>query len=167
MTTKTLLLLRHAKSSWKNPDLPDQDRPLNGRGRKAAARMGRLIAEQKFSIDLVLSSSAVRTRQTASIVYSALQQPPPISFRDELYHASPEQIAKVIGEVTQPATCILLIGHNPGLESFLEGLIGEAMHYPTAALAKIELPLESWNSFTEQTRGQLVHFWRPKELDSD
>lgn len=167
MSTKTLLLLRHAKSSWKDLSLDDHQRTLNGRGRDAATRVGRLVQEQQFAIDLVLCSTSTRTRETADRVFEGAKSKPPISYRDDLYHASPETMIQVLSHVAEPNQCVMLIGHNPGLEEFLSQLTGNETEFPTAGLAQIELDFDRWTQFNEQTRGRLVQFWRPKELDAD
>ena len=167
MATKTLHLLRHAKSSWDDSQLEDRDRPLNSRGRKAASRIGRLLRERALAIDLVLCSSSARTRETAKLVFAELTNPPTISFLDELYHASPHQIVDLLSRVAEPAQFVMAIGHNPGFEEFLENLIGDAIHFPTAGLATIELEIDRWSLLNAQTRGQLKQFWKPREKDTE
>lgn len=164
---KTLLMMRHAKSSWKDTSLPDTDRPLNDRGRKAAPKMGRLLKRQKFPIDCVICSSAVRARQTAALVIEKLKSPPAVSYRDELYGATPASMAKVLSETDEGIGCVLLIGHNPELEEFLAQLTGAAHEFPTAAVAQLELDISDWKSFTEQTPARLVELWRPRDLEAD
>lgn len=167
MTSKSLLLLRHAKSSWDDARLDDHDRPLNGRGRRAASRMGRLIHEQAFDIDLVLCSTAKRTTETANRVFEELKTVPPIEFRGDLYLATTDQMIDALKLVAPPTRCVMLIGHNPGMEEFVEQLTGVAGRFPTAAMAQIELEIDEWTSFSNQTRGRLVQLWKPKELDAD
>lgn len=167
MPSKTLLLLRHAKSTWDDPQLNDHDRPLNGRGRKAAKRIGRLIVEHQFAIELVLCSTAVRTRETAARVFHNWQTPPAIEFRDDLYHATPSQFVEVLRQIAEPTQCVMLIGHNPGLEEFAGQLTGQETPFPTAALALIEPDIDRWDSFHQESRGRLVQIWRPRELDSN
>ena len=165
MPCKTLLLLRHAKSSWKNPQLDDHDRPLNSRGRTAAAQIGRLLQAEELRPDLVLCSTALRTRETADLVFAGLAPSPEIIFREDLYHADPRQITRVISQVDVSAPCLMLLGHNPGLEEFLSQITGEELPLPTAALARLELELSEWREFNPSTRGRLDHLWRPRELD--
>lgn len=167
MAMKTLFLLRHAKSSWDDTQLNDHDRHLNSRGLKSAPRMGRLLKQEGVTIDLILCSSSVRTRETAKLVLAELPNPPAISYREELYHATPDQITNLLSQTAEPAECVMVIGHNPGLEEFLERLTGEVLHFPTAGLAKIELEIDRWNLFDNQIRGQLKQFWKPRELDAE
>lgn len=144
----------------------DRDRPLNGRGRRAASRMGRLIDDQQFAIDLVLCSTSTRTRQTAELVFEQSNSPPVIEFRDDLYHAEPDQFVEILKQIAKPIQCVMLIAHNPGMEEFVEQLTLNAVHFPTAGLAQIVPDIDEWSSFSEQTRGRLVQLWRPKELDA-
>ena len=167
MPYKTLLLLRHAKSSWKDPQWADHDRPLNSRGRLAAQRMGRLLSDEGLTPDLVLCSTAVRARETAELVFADAPTPATILYREDLYHAEPAQLSRILAEVSEPAPRLLLLGHNPGLEEFLSQLTTESCSFPTAGLAQVQLELTAWSQFHPAIRGELIQFWRPRELDSD
>lgn len=162
---KTLLILRHAKSSRKDKSLPDHDRPLKKRGRNDAPRMGRLIAEEHLQPDRLVSSTALRAQTTAELVAEALEFSEEIELKPELYHAEPEDYLSVLQELEDTADSVLLVGHNPGMEELLEELTGEAEHLPTAALAQVELTVTSWQEVDEKTKGRLVQIWRPKELE--
>lgn len=161
---KTLFLMRHAKSSWKDERLPDHDRPLNKRGKKDAPRMGQLLVEQKIQPDRWLSSTALRARTTAELVAETVDFAGEIELRSDLYHAAPADYLAVLQEVADTADSVLIVGHNPGLEELLELLTGAAKAFPTAALARIELPVLDWKELKTSTRGKLIHLWRPKEL---
>ena len=164
---KTLLLLRHAKSSWKLAELEDHDRPLNARGRNACAFVGRHLAEKSLAPDLVLCSTATRTRQTAELVFAEFQAEPEIDYRDDLYHADPAGIVAVLMQIAQPATCVMVIAHNPGLEEFLTQQTGEIQPFPTAAVAQLDYELDTWAHFKLVNKGLLVRLWRPRKPDSD
>lgn len=164
---KTLLLLRHAKSSWDNPSLDDFDRPLNDRGRKSAKRVGRHIRKQGLTFDIVLCSKSVRTKQTAELAFSEWQPPPEICERDDLYHATPDEIRRIVGQVSEPATSVLVIGHNPGFEELLSQLTGAFEPFPTAALARVELDLDDWSQLRASTQGRLIEMWRPRDQELD
>ena len=166
MATKTLLLLRHAKSSWDNAGLDDHDRPLNGRGRKAASRMGRVIQDQRLPVDLLICSTAVRAQETAERVLKQLVQKPIRLDREDLYHASPDQIAEILASIDDQVQCPLLIGHNPGFEEFLSTLTNSEVQFPTAALAQLEITIAHWHEFTLQTTARLKQIWRPRDLES-
>jgi phosphohistidine phosphatase len=164
---KTLLLLRHAKSSWNEPGLADHDRPLNKRGRKAAPRMARLLREMALRPDLVLCSTAVRAQETARLVLSEWDSPPAITTHEKLYHCEPSGFVELLRTVTEPNHVLMLIGHNPGLEEFLAQLTGQSEHLSTAAVARVDLDLTAWSQFAEVTRGKLIGLWRPRELQND
>jgi len=165
---KTLLLFRHAKSSWADAGIADQDRPLNERGRKAAARMGRLMRDERITPDLVLSSTSRRTRETAELAFAELGPSPfPVHYLDDLYHADPTQIAHILSQISEPDACVMLLGHNPGLEEFLALHTGQKQSFPTAGLAVIDFKLKSWNQFSESLHGNLRHLWKPKQLNDD
>ncbi|MGH2604129.1 MAG: SixA phosphatase family protein [Dehalococcoidia bacterium] len=161
---KTLLLLRHAKSSWNDSPRSDHDRPLNSRGKRDAPRMGRLLAEQALVPDLIVSSTARRARKTAEKVAEASGYVGAIDAVAALYPGEPELLVRTIRSLSDEADRVLLVGHNPGLEEFLAAVIGRHEHFPTAALAHVELEIDRWQQFEPRAGGRLVHLWRPKEL---
>ena len=162
---KTLLLLRHAKSSWDDPALADHDRPLKPRGIKAARRMGRLILEQSLHPELIVCSTAVRARETLQLVLDESGLKPVVDFSEAIFHCPPSDFAIVLQGIGESIVSVMLVGHNPGMEEFLLQLTGQNETLPTAALAMLELDLSSWSMFCETTRGRLVAMWRPKELE--
>jgi phosphohistidine phosphatase len=161
---KILLLLRHAKSSWKDESLPDQDRPLAKRGLQDAPRIGRLLNEENLLPDLNLSSTARRARQTVELVTEAAGYSGEVSWLDNLYAAAPEEILDILSILPPHYGCVMVVGHNPGLEELLALLTDEADSLTTAALAQIDLPVDGWDQVTEDAQGKLVNIWRPKEL---
>ncbi len=161
---KTLLVLRHAKSSWNDPALDDHERPLNRRGRRDAPRMGELVREYGLMPDVVISSDAVRARMTAEAMAEAARYAGEILLDQHLYLASPDDILSLLRRVQQNAETVMIVGHNPGLEELVEQLTGAWQDLPTAALAQIVLPIDRWRDLTLSTRGTLRGRWRPKEL---
>jgi phosphohistidine phosphatase len=162
---KTLLVLRHAKSSWDDQNLDDHDRPLNARGERDAPRMGRLARKKRLSVELIISSDALRARLTAEAVADAIGYGGQILLDPRLYHASAADILAVLrSAVDDNVTTVMIVGHNPGLEDLVARLTGDPEGLPTAALAQIALPIERWPDLTASTRGTLVGLWRPKEL---
>ena len=159
---KTLLVLRHAKSSWNDPALDDHERPLNQRGRRDAPRMGALVREDGLIPDVVLSSDAVRARLTAEAVAETARYAGEILLDPRLYLASPADILSLLPTVRENAGTVMIVGHNPGLEKLVEHLTGEPQDMPTAALAQIGLPIDQWRDLKLSTRGTLVGFWRPE-----
>jgi phosphohistidine phosphatase len=162
---KTLLLLRHAKSSWKDSDAKDFDRPLNQRGLKAAPAIGRLIRKRKLQPDLVLSSPAERARQTTQLMIEAAGLKTELRYDERIYEASVARLVGIVSELDDEAGMVMLVGHNPGFEELLEILTGEAHKFPTAALACIELNVEKWNKVRAEA-GRLEWLVKAKELKS-
>lgn len=163
---KRLFVMRHAKSSWKQPQLSDFERPLNGRGERDAPRMGAHIAERAPRIDRIVTSSAVRARATAELVAGALgSKAPPIEERASLYLASPKTLIEEIQGFDEDWSCVLLLGHNPGVTELVEKLAREAVgELPTAAVAELELALERWDELRPGV-ARLVGIAAPKLLE--
>ena len=161
---KTLLVLRHAKSSWNDPALDDHERPLNKRGRRDAARMGELVREYGLMPGVVISSDAVRARLTAEAVAEAARYAGEILLDPRLYMAGPADILSLLATLRENAETVMIVGHNPGLEKLVEQLTGERQDLPTAALAQIGLPIDQWCELKLSTPGTLVGLWRPEEL---
>lgn len=161
---KLLSILRHAKSSWGDSSLDDHDRPLNKRGLRDAPRMGALIREQGLVPETVLSSTARRARDTALAVAAAAGFPDEVRFSRSLYGADPDAWLEALGELPDTVGHALVVGHNPGLEELVNLLVGESHVMPTAALAVVELPIESWRAVDPPPRGSLRALWRPREL---
>lgn len=161
---KTLLILRHAKSSWDNARLTDHERPLNPRGRRDAPRMGRLLRDEELVPDLILTSSAERAFATAELVALHTDYEHEIVVTRDLYHAVPEDFVEALHEVGGDHEVILVVGHNPGLEELVNYLTGEEERMPTAALAQVALPIEGWDELGDGVEGVLQNLWRPKEL---
>ena len=156
---KTLLLMRHAKSSWKNKDLPDFERPLTHRGEKDAPEMGKLLKKKNLVPSVIIASPAVRARMTAEAVKKKSGYENEIVYLDQLYQAEvPAIIAALKGQPDDMET-VMLIGHNPGLESVLQILTGKIESLPTASIVNIALPIEHWSEISVETKGKLVKTW--------
>jgi len=160
---KTLLLLRHAKSSWKHPELSDHDRPLNKRGKQEAPRVGAWLRAQELVPDLIISSTARRARETAEKVAEASGYEGEVELDEALYLADPEDCIAALRDVSDQHACVMVVGHNPGLEMLLETLTRSDDLMPTAAVAQVSLPVERWRQLTLATRGALVNLWRPRD----
>jgi phosphohistidine phosphatase len=160
---KTLLVLRHGKSSWKYDDLSDHDRPLKKRGKVDAVKMGELIQKKDLLPDLILSSTAARANKTARIVANSCEYDTKILKLHSLYMASPFDILAIIGKVEDNVQNLLIIGHNPGLEDLVTELTETFHAMPTCALAHIELPINAWDDI-EDASGDLRNLWIPKQL---
>ncbi len=170
----TLLLLRHAKSGWDDPDLTDFERPLAKRGVKAAGLMGRYITKSDLQPDQTMCSDAVRTRATFALLSRELKQmPPKVSYHSELYLADPSVLLHHIHGADKDTKTLLMVAHNPGLHALSlalisggdrKGLREMAMKYPTAALSVIRFELSNWADIKPAT-GTLETFKTPRDLD--
>ena len=161
---KILLVLRHAKSSWKNANLADFERPLNKRGKNDAPRMGELLRREGIVPDLIISSSAKRALATAEAVALACGYDSEIQATRQLYHAWPDDYIEVINSVSNECDRVMVVGHNPGMESLVEELTGEWIRMPTATLVQISLRISQWSELNLEPTNELVNSWRPKEL---
>jgi phosphohistidine phosphatase len=161
---KTLLLMRHAKSSWKDSELDDHDRGLNSRGKKDAPRMGELLRDENLVPDYIVTSSARRARKTADHLALASGYRGECRLTGEIYLAGPDKILDVIRQTPDSCQRLLVIGHNPGLEEFLERVTGTYSPLPTAALAHLELDIDFWQNLTAEPNADLVRLWQPREL---
>jgi len=161
---RTLLVLRHAKSSLEYPKLSDHDRPLNKRGQSDAPRIGRLLRQQRLSPGAIISSTAKRARQTAEEVVLGSTFDGAIQFEPRLYLGDPATILDVVRRANPDTSRVMIVAHNPGLEELIRRLADEDESLPTAGLAQLRLPIDTWKDLRVSTRGQLVSLWRPKEL---
>jgi len=161
---KLLSILRHAKSSWSDSSLPDHDRPLNKRGLRDAPRMGDLIREKGLVPEAILSSTALRARDTALAVAAATGFPDEVRFTRSLYGAGPDAYLDALSALPDDFEHALVVGHNPGLEELVARVVGAPHTMPTAALAVVELPIESWRELDSLPQGSLRVLWRPREL---
>lgn len=170
---KTLLLLRHAKSSWEDEPRRDIDRPLAERGRKDAARVGRLLVGRGLVPELILCSGARRARETYDGLAPALPDGVEVNFESRLYMADPATLLQLVRALPDAVGTVLLIGHNPGLEHFAGRLAGKgdpaalnrmAHKFPTAALAVLRFEDDSWRK-VEPAAGRLEAFVAPRDLD--
>ncbi|MDZ4159140.1 MAG: histidine phosphatase family protein [Anaerolineaceae bacterium] len=161
---KTVLLMRHAKSSWKNTEIEDHERPLNKRGEKDAPMMGSLIREKKVVPQLILCSSALRARLTAEAMIKAAKYKKEIEYLDKFYLAEAQVYLEALQNLPDDLDSVMIIAHNPGLEGLLQILSRKVEPLPTAAIAKLELPIEHWQDLRNETEGKLVKLWLPKDL---
>lgn len=156
---KTLFLLRHAKSSWKDQSVSDFDRPLKKRGVEASRTIGLFLREQNILPDLILSSPARRTTETIEIVRKTAQLPSELQFDKRIYEATSMKLLEVLSEVNPAVGSVLMVGHNPGMENALELLTQKFLPMPTAALAKINLSTDDWTTLLNQ--GELEWLLKP------
>lgn len=162
---KTLLFLRHAKSSWKDGSLDDHERPLNKRGRKAAAKMGRLIQDHDLLPNLILCSSAIRARETCELAIEGWNRPAEIQYLDELYLCPADRFVPALRRIPADVERVLLIGHNPGMLEFLESATGAIERFPTAALAWLTAEIDAWSDMDLKQPLHLKNLWRPRDVE--
>lgn len=161
---KTLFLLRHAKSSRKDESLPDFERPLNGRGKQAAEKIGRYLKRELIVPELVLSSPAARARETIERVAKAAKWSVEVRYDQRIYEAGGLRLLEVISQIENERKIVLLVGHNPGIEELLMLLAGESKKVPTGALIKLELKSSKWATAADK-RAKLVWRIKPSKLD--
>ncbi|TAJ89353.1 histidine phosphatase family protein [Reyranella sp.] len=171
---KTVLLLRHAKSSWDSAAQNDHDRPLNRRGERAADILADHLAAKGPRPDLILCSTAMRTRQTLAPLVKALGLPaPPISLEKELYLASEDALLERLQALAEVVQTVLLIGHNDGIGQLAGTLAGTGREpalgqlrekYPTGALATLRFANGLWSALAPGAC-ELLAFVRPRDLD--
>jgi phosphohistidine phosphatase len=144
---KTLTLLRHAKSSWKNPGLIDHDRPLNKRGKRDVPLMGERIQMAGIRPSLILSSTAVRAWRTAKGIAKEISYPREFLQREQrLYHAGVNRILDVLAQQDDAFNSIMIVGHNPGLTDFANYLVPDVTsNIPTCGFVSVTIDAEDWN----------------------
>jgi phosphohistidine phosphatase len=173
---KTLGIWRHAKSDWNDRSARDFDRPLNKRGRKGAAIMGKHIAAQPIYWDRIVASPAVRVAQTIELGSQSAKINPQVRWDRRIYLASSATLLDLLREQEGDPATILLVGHNPGLEDLIFDLVPDdgsnplrdivEVKYPTAAFAQLEIDIDSWADLEERA-ARLIHLVRPRDLDPD
>ena len=167
---RELLILRHAKSAWDTRAASDFERPLSGRGLRAAPRVGRFLHQQGLIPDYVVSSPAERAKQTVTLVCEELSfDPLRIHWDKNIYGGWPASLIKVLRECPSNAGRVLIAGHNPGMESLVEGLCehrvvipGDGKLIPTAAVAHLEISLP-WDEL-DSGCAQLLSITRARSL---
>jgi len=165
--TLRLILTRHAKSSWDDPTLPDHDRPLNDRGKAAAADLGEWLDSRGYVPEEVLCSDALRTRKTWSGLAPALPGSPILTLKPALYHAGPDVILAVLKHATTQT--VMIIGHNPGIAEFAQRIVAqpprhpEFSRYPTGATLVADFERDSWAEVGFGA-GSALDFVVPREI---
>lgn len=162
---KTLYLVRHAKSSWKFPELDDFERPLNKRGKRDAPAMGRFLKDKDIMPDIIISSPAVRASMTTRIISDILSYPlSRVKYSDEIYEADTTSLLKVVSRVDDKFNSTMLIGHNPGMTYFANMLAKARIdNIPTCGIFCTELDISSWQEILENC-GTFKFFEYPKNL---
>ena len=172
--TKTLYLLRHAKSGWDDPVARDFDRPLNKRGEKAARTIGQWMASNGVTFEHVIASPAVRVIETLDGVWAGYGRKMEPTWERRIYLASSATVLDVLREVDDAHDIIMVVGHCPAVEDLVFDLVPDdgssplrdevEIKYPTAALAQLEIPIDHWADIGKPV-AHLKRFVRPRDLD--
>ena len=161
---KTVIVMRHGKSGRRAPQGGDHERPLTGRGRRAAELMGRYLSCLGGVPDIVVSSSAVRARDTARIASEAGGWPGRVIIRKEIYRADPEALIALVRGMGESHAGFVLVGHEPTCSGFIGKMVGGAPpRFPTAAMARIDVACSSWRELRHGD-GRLIWLVPPKAL---
>ena len=161
---KTLYLVRHAKSSWKKPELSDHDRPLNRRGKKDAPKIGKLLRERGDIPDLIITSPAKRAFSTAIRIAGELGYPPKKILKNgDLYMADDREFFSVIAGVKSKVKKLMLFGHNYGITFFANHITSMNIpNIPTSGVVRIDFDIKKWKDI-QDTKGKLIYFEYPKK----
>jgi phosphohistidine phosphatase len=161
---KTVLLMRHAKSSWKDHELPDMERPLNKRGKKDVPRIGSLLYDKELVPQLIISSPAMRAKMTAETIAEKTGFTGDIHYDDCFYLAEPDVYVNALMRLPDDVERVLLVGHNPGLEGLVQILSRQVESLPAGALAYLVLPVKRWSEITGDTLAEIIQLWSPRDL---
>jgi phosphohistidine phosphatase len=167
---KTLYVLRHAKSDWGDESLPDFDRPLNHRGNKAAKAIGHEMAARRIHPDLVITSPAVRAKETVERMLHGYGEDLPVTEDRRIYEAATGALIEVVRNAPEDADRLMMVGHNPGLQELVVALSEPSalreeagQKFPTGALAEIRFSIDRWSELAPGT-GQLEDLIKPRDL---
>lgn len=160
---KTLFIVRHAKSSWDSPYLSDFERPLNGRGEENLPDMAKRFQDTGYSVDLIISSPAMRALTTAKGFAHQLEITDDRFLQEEgFYHASAQSIKQRLSKIEDDYNSVIIFGHNPGLTSLIESLSHFNLYnLPTCAVCGIQFQFDSWESIIH-TKGEKIYYDYPK-----
>jgi phosphohistidine phosphatase len=169
--SRTVILLRHGKSSWSDSTLADIDRPLAPRGERASRKVAKYMRRKRIQPTLVLCSPSLRTRQTLEAVESSLGKRCAVEVVPQLYTASEQELLERLQALPESARSVMLIGHNPGLHNLALVLASRGADlpqleekFPTGALATLVVRSESWAALSPG-EAELVEYLLPRQLD--
>jgi len=165
--SKTLYLVRHAKSSWSDSSLSDRDRPLNKRGRRSAPDMGSRLAVKGHQPDLIISSPAKRALMTAKIIAKEVDYDTSEILTDEsMYFSGSGGMLKMLEGVDDRYQKVMIVGHNPAMTSLLDSLCDASVYnMPTCAVAVIDYNMASWSEL-QSVDGNLLDYDFPKNTSN-
>ena len=161
-----LLLMRHAKSSWSDGSLSDHERPLNKRGERAALNIGEALVARGYLPDIIWSSDAVRTRQTATRLIRAIPGAQMVQYNPDFYHASLKTVLMICGKQIEPDGKLMLLGHNPGWAALHEYFTGQYHDYPTGACTVLSRTKYESGDWLDPKSWRLIDLILPRELEN-
>ena len=161
-----LLLMRHAKSSWSDGELTDHERPLNERGQRAATAVGAVLAARGYAPDIIWSSDAKRTRETAMGLIRAIPGAQTVNYNSDFYHASVETVLRVCGQHIEPTGALMLLGHNPGWGGLHEYFTGQSHDYPTGACTVLIRKKNGKSDWLDPAAWKFRDLILPRDLES-
>lgn len=159
---KKLYIIRHAKSSWKNPTLDDFERPLSKRGKKDAPFMAKILQQKGVMPDIIISSPALRAKTTAELIAKELNFKKQITYNSKLYEADTDNIFDTILTIDESCNIVFLIGHNPGFNMFVETLVNFKKNIPTCGIVELEIDSEYFKDISSKCT-KLLSFDFPKK----
>ena len=159
-----LLLMRHSKSSWPDDIESDHERPLTESGKETAHAIGHLLSARNYAPDIIWSSDAARTRQTAMALIRAIEGAQTVLYNSQLYHASALQMLSICEREVEPSGNLMILGHNPGISAFHEYLTRQNHPYSPASCAVFARQDYNGESWLDPKTWRLIDFINPKEL---
>ncbi|ADN08708.1 SixA phosphatase family protein [Sulfurimonas autotrophica] len=159
---KTLYIIRHAKSSWKDLNLDDFERPLNKRGKNDAPQMSKRLKQQGIYPDIILSSPAKRAKQTAKAIAKEISYDEKIRYIEDIYEASPNTLENILHSLDDKYETVFLIGHNPGLNMLVEKYVDFEENIPTGGVVSIKFDTKEWKNISRKY-AELLWFDYPKK----
>lgn len=160
---RTLILMRHARSDLGSSQLADHRRPLNDRGQHDALSMAQWIAEADLIPQIILASTALRVRETVEALQAAWKDAPAAYFSDDLYLASPETILRSIRSDSLDSPRVMVVAHNPGVETLVYQLAGEPLSITPAAVAAFRIKIDNWQRVSAESPATLIAYGRPEQ----
>jgi phosphohistidine phosphatase len=159
---KKLYILRHAKSSWKDMNLEDFDRPLNGRGKRDAPFIGSLLKQKGIKPDMILSSPANRAKSTIKLIAKEIEYNSKIIFKEEIYESTTNLLYKMLCALKDDVSVVVLCGHNPELNLLANKLVGFNENIVTCGVVEIEFDINNWNDI-DSTNAKMLSYEFPKK----
>jgi phosphohistidine phosphatase len=166
---RTVVIIRHAKSSWANPLQSDFDRPLNDRGKHDAPRMGKELKKQHLIPDLIIASTAKRTRQTAKMIAEAVGYDiDNIKWEEKLYHCIPSVFEETLYEVSDRVKTVFIVAHNPGITAFANQLSHDFKieNMPTCCVIGAHVETDEWSNFAMAKKEVFLRLYPGKDDDN-